>query len=95
MLFVPIAIGEIWQVFWLGVYFNAFPCTQWRRLKLLEALLPEGSEAPYSYGDSAGFSPTSLLICFVIGCQSISITNERTKSATNLMECRKRMAIIL
>ncbi len=32
-----------WQVFWLGVYFNAFPFfKQWRRLKLL-------FHPPYSY----------------------------------------------
>lgn len=51
-----------WQVFWLKVYFNAFPLykKQWRRSKLLEVPPLEGFwEAFYSYGDSSGFEPDS------------------------------------
>ena len=53
-----------WQVFWLKVYFNAFPLykKQWRRLKLLESLpifFGRFGEAFYSYGDSSGFEPDS------------------------------------
>jgi hypothetical protein len=49
----------IWQVFWLGVYFNAFPLI--KIVAKIEASRTPSSggvgEAPYSYGDSAGFPP--------------------------------------
>jgi hypothetical protein len=57
-LFVPMAIGEIWQVFWLGVHFNAFPYFTVAKIKASQSPPLGGlEEAPYSYGDSAGFTP--------------------------------------
>ena len=56
----PDSYREIWQVFWLGVYFKAFPLI--KTVAKFEAfpkpLQRRGLGRPlYSYGDSAGLSP--------------------------------------
>jgi len=64
MLVCPDSYREIWQVFWLGVHFNAFPYLQWRRLKLLAVLLSEAFGRPLTAtGIAPDFHRTSLLIC--------------------------------
>ena len=51
----PDSYRENWQVFWLGVYFNAFPL--YTVAKIEASLNPSfggDGETLYSYGDSSG-----------------------------------------
>jgi hypothetical protein len=51
-----------WQVFWLTWLLNAFPLLQWQ---IVQNMFRKKADQDNSYGDSAGFTPTSLLIPYI------------------------------
>ena len=69
----------IWQVFWLGVYFNAFPLIKIvAKIEASRKPPPRKGfgEALYSYGDSAGLTPDF----------PFNPAHAGTKSVANVME---------